>query len=222
MTVLIDGPRLAPANGGPARSVVVFLHGFGADGHDLIDIGRRWASVLPATAFVSPHAPEPFTEAPSGRQWFPLATVDPHALRQGVLSAAPALNGFLDSELERHGLDERSLVLAGFSQGTMMALQVGLRRATAPAGIIGYSGLLPDPEHVGEAVGKPPVLLVHGDNDPLIPAIAMHAAVEVLEGAGFAVEAHTRRGLEHGIDEEGVRLGAAFAGRVLNATAAPE
>ncbi len=217
MTITLDGPRLAPLSGGPARSLVIFLHGYGADGNDLIDIGRRWASTLPETAFVSPHAPEPCAEAPVGRQWFPLAAVDPHVLRQGVLAAAPVLNRFIDAELARHGLDEASLVLAGFSQGTMISLHVGPRRARAVAGIVGYSGLLPDPDFLGDEVKtRPPVLLVHGDNDPLIPPIALHAAAKVLRNEGFSVEEHVRPGLEHGIDEEGLRLGVAFAERVLS------
>ena len=215
MTVVLDGPRIAPASG-VARSLVIFLHGYGADGHDLIDIGRRWAPALPDTAFVSPHAPDPCDEAPTGRQWFPLAAIDPDRMRQGVVAAAPALERFIDAELERHGLTESALVLAGFSQGTMMALHVGPRRDRAIAGIVGYSGLLPDPEFLeAEAKSRPPVLLVHGDDDPLIPSVSLHVAAKVLAAAGFAVEWHMRPGLEHGIDEQGLKLGVEFAGRVL-------
>src|SRR5690606_13868118 len=106
------------------KSLVVFLHGYGADGNDLIDLGRQLAPVLPDTAFVSPHAPEPCAGAPYGRQWFPLAEVEPHLLYAGVRHAAPHLDRFLDAELERHGLSEAELALVGFSQGTMMALHV--------------------------------------------------------------------------------------------------
>ena len=120
---MLDGPRIEPV-GVPARSLVVFLHGYGADGNDLIDIGRLWAPLMPATAFVSPHAPQPCEEAPAGRQWFPLAGVDPGRLRDGVLSAAPVLDAFLDAELARRRLTDDRLVLVGFSQGTMMALHV--------------------------------------------------------------------------------------------------
>ncbi len=215
-TTRIDGPRLTPASGGPAKSLVVFLHGYGADGNDLIDIGHMWAPALPDTAFVSPHAPEPCGEAPVGRQWFPLASADPHLLRQGVLSAAPALDAFLDGELAAHGLAEDRLALVGFSQGTMMALHVGPRRAGCLAGVVGYSGLLAGPEFLAaELRHKPPVLLVHGDADPVIPVVALTVASRVLGDAGFAVEAHVRPGLQHGIDQEGLGLGAAFLRRVL-------
>ena len=212
---MIDGPRIHPA-GGKAKNLVVFLHGYGADGNDLIDIGRLWAPLMPETAFVSPHAPEPCAEAPTGRQWFPLAGVDPHKLRAGVLHAAPALGAFLDAELERHKLADDRLALVGFSQGTMLALHVAPRRAKAIAGVVGYSGLLPGPEYLkAEAKQHPPILLVHGDADPLIPSMALFAAARVLGDAGFQVEWHVRPGLEHGIDQEGLDLGAGFLGRVF-------
>ncbi len=212
----LDGPRLAPASGGPAASLVVFLHGYGADGNDLIDIGRMLAPVLPETAFVSPHAPEPCSEMPVGRQWFPLASADPHLLRERVRAAAPALDVFLDAELAAHGLADDRLALVGFSQGTMMALHVGPRRAGGMAGIVGYSGLLAGPEDLpAELCHRPPVLLVHGAADAVIPAIALTAAARALGDAGFAVETHVRPGLQHGIDQQGLALGAGFLQRVL-------
>ena len=212
----LDGPRLAPLAGAPAKSLVVFLHGYGADGNDLIDIGRMWAPALPDTAFVSPHAPEPCGEVPIGRQWFPLARTDPHLLRQGVLLAAPALDGFLDAELAALGLADDRLALVGFSQGTMMALHVGPRRKKRIAGIVGYSGLLSGPENLTtELRHRPPVLLVHGDADPVIPVMALTAASRALIEAGFEVDAHVQPGLQHGIDHHGLTLGVEFLRRVL-------
>jgi phospholipase/carboxylesterase len=212
---MLDGPRIAPA-AGPATSLVVFLHGYGADGNDLVDIGRIWAPAMPNTAFVSPHAPQPCAEAPTGRQWFPLAGVDPAKLHGGVTQAAPALDAFLDAELAGLRLSDDRLVLVGFSQGTMMALHVGPRRANRIAGIVGYSGLLPGPELLGAEVrSRPPILLVHGDQDPLIPSMATFAAQRILGDAGFQVEWHIRPGLQHGIDEKGLDLGLDFVRRVL-------
>ncbi len=212
----LDGPRIAPAAGGAAKSLVVFLHGYGADGNDLIDIGRMLAPVLPETAFVSPHAPEPCAEMPVGRQWFPLASADPVLLRQRVRAAAPVLDAFLDAELAAHSLSGDRLALIGFSQGTMMALQVGPRRAGGIAGIIGYSGLLAGPEDLkAELRHRPPVLLVHGAADPVIPAVALSAAAAALDDAGIAVESYLRPGLQHGIDQQGLSLGADFLQRVL-------
>src|SRR6201991_4652390 len=137
----IDGPRLEP-RGGQARRLVVFLHGYGADGNDLIDIGRAWRGLLPHAAFVSPHAPEPCGQAPTGRQWFPLTFRDPNERWLGANKAAPVLNEFLDAELKRRNLPPSALALVGFSQGTMMSLHVGLRRTSPPLAIVGYSGLL--------------------------------------------------------------------------------
>ena len=137
----MTGPRLAPRSG-TAKQLVVFLHGYGADGNDLIEIGRQWQGWLPDAAFVAPNAPEPCAGAPMGRQWFTLTFRDPHERWRGVNGAGPGLDAWLDAELTRYGLDASKLALVGFSQGTMMALHVGLRRARAPAAILGYSGML--------------------------------------------------------------------------------
>ena len=138
---MIDGPRMAPASGGPARSLVILLHGYGSNGDDLIGLVPHWRGALPDTAFVSPNAPERCPGAPGGYQWWALTGGDRAA---GAASAAPVLDAFIDAELARHGLDDASLALVGFSQGTMMALQVGPRRAGPLAGIVGYSGMLAD------------------------------------------------------------------------------
>ena len=152
MAAELDGPRLSPRSG-TARQLVIFLHGYGADGNDLIEIGRAWQPLLPDAAFVSPHAPEPCGQAPVGRQWFALTFRDPNERWVGVNKAAPVLERFIDAELARHRLPPQALALVGFSQGTMMALHVGLRRAVAPAAIVGYSGLLVVPPQ-----GKPDAL----------------------------------------------------------------
>ena len=208
---LLDGPRLPPATGGAARQLVVFLHGYGADGNDLIGLGREWARLLPHAAFVSPHAPEPCGMAPMGRQWFNLTFREAGELPRGVAQAAPSLDAFLDAELKRHNLGPRALALVGFSQGTMMALGVGLKRRPAPAAIVGYSGVLADVEALPkDPASAPAILLVHGDMDELIPVDAMFMAREQLAQAGLAVEWHVAQGIGHGIDPEGLRLGGAF------------
>ena len=211
----LDGPRLEPRSGA-AKQLVIFLHGYGADGNDLIDIGRAWQQVLPDAAFVSPHAPNPCGQAPMGREWFPLTMRDPNERWTGVNAAAPVLNAFIDSELKRRGLTDSALALVGFSQGTMMSLHVGLRRASAPAAIVGYSGMLVVPEDIdpdkfaGEIRSRPPVLLVHGDQDQLIPVQALMHAAQGLATLEIPVEWHISPGVGHGIDQEGLRQGGEF------------
>ena len=218
MAAELDGPRLNPQSGA-ARQLVVFLHGYGADGNDLIDIGRAWQQILPQAAFASPHAPEPCGQAPVGRQWFPLTMRDPNERWTGVKKAAPVLERFLDAELNRHKLPPSALALVGFSQGTMMALHVGLRRATAPAAIVGYSGLLVTPPEreieafAAEVKSRPPVLLVHGDSDDLIPVQAVFQAAQGLSALGLSAEWHISPGVGHGIDAEGLRHGGEFLAR---------
>ncbi len=218
----LDGPRLEPRSG-PARRLVVFLHGYGADGNDLIDLGRAWQPLLPDAAFVSPHAPEPCGQAPVGRQWFDLTFRNPNERWVGANKAAPVLERFLDAELIRRKLPPSALALVGFSQGTMMALHVGLRRAVAPAAIVGYSGILVIPDGVSpqavapEIKSRPPVLLVHGDQDDLIPPGALLQSAQGLGVLGVPVEWHLSHGLGHGIDQEGLRHGGSFLARRFGA-----
>src|SRR5260370_3862374 len=211
----LDGPRLEP-RAAPARQLVVFLHGYGADGNDLIEIGRAWQGLLPQAAFVAAHAPEPCGQAPVGRQWFPLTFRDPNERWLGVNKAAPVLETFLDAELKRRNLASSALALVGFSQGTMMALHVGLRRATAPFAIVGYSGLLVVPPDANaeklaaEIKSRPPVLLIHGDRDDLIPPQALSHATSGLASLGVPVEWHMSHGIGHGIDQERMRPSRGF------------
>ncbi len=204
----LEGPRHGPDE--KAGALVVFLHGLGADGNDLISLAPLLEPLLPGTAFVSPHAPFPCDMAPMGRQWFSLQDRDPDVLLAGVRAVAPSLNAFLDAELERHGLSDDRLALVGFSQGTMTALHTLLRRPKACALIVGFSGALLKPEVLGEEiVSRPPVLLVHGDADPVVPFAALAAAEQALDLNGVPVAAYPRPGLQHGIDQEGLQLCAA-------------
>jgi phospholipase/carboxylesterase len=222
MAAELDGPRLAPRSG-PARQLVIFLHGYGADGNDLIEIGRAWQQAMPQAAFVSPHAPEPCGQAPAGRQWFALTFRDPNERWVGVNKTAPLLERFLEVELARHKLPPSALALVGFSQGTMMALHVGLRRPVAPAAIVGYSGLLVLPPELNaetfaaEIKSRPPILLVHGERDDLIPAQALFQAAQGLAALEVPVEWHLSAGIGHGIDAEGLRHGGEFLARRFKA-----
>ena len=216
----LTGPRLNPKSG-TAKQLVVFLHGYGADGNDLIEIGRQWQRWLPDAAFVAPNAPELMPGQPMGRQWFALTFRDPHERWRGVNHAGPGLDALLDAELARQGLPASKLALVGFSQGTMMALHVGLRRRQPVAAIVGYSGLLvleegKDPAELqAEVRSRPPILLVHGDRDDLIPVDALFLSAEALAAAGVPCEWHLSLGIGHGIDDAGLRHGGLFLARAF-------
>jgi len=216
----ITGPRLAPASG-TAKQLVVFLHGYGADGDDLVEIGRQWQRWLPDAAFVAPHAPELLSGQPAGRQWFALTFRDPHERWRGVNHAAPGLEALLEAELARAQLPASKLALVGFSQGTMMALHLGLRRLQPPAAIVGYSGLLvleegKGPESLaGQVRAKPPILLVHGDRDEVIPLDALFMSADALAAAEVPCEWHLSVGVGHGIDAEALRHGGLFLRRAF-------
>lgn len=210
-TIQLSGAMYPPASGGKPKGVVVLLHGLGADGEDLINLALHWAPHLPDVEFIAPDAPEPCDMSPMGYQWFSLQDRSPPALIAGAERAAPVLHGFIDQLLEQRGIDESRLALVGFSQGTMMSLYVGLQRKKPLAGIVGFSGALIADEPYLEAVSaKPPVLLIHGEADPVVPFQAMDGAKSVLEQLGVPVAVIARPGLGHSIDETGLSAGGRF------------
>ena len=218
MAATLNGPVVEPAAGGAPEQVVIFLHGLGADGNDLIGLAPVFQRILPGALFVSPHAPFPCDMAPQGRQWFSIQDMD---RLDGVAKAAPFLDSFIDEILDTYGLGADRLALVGFSQGTMMSLHTGLRRAAAIAGILGYSGMLVGPENLAaEIASRPPVMLIHGDADPVVPFSCLGLAVEALAASGVDVGSHVCPGLGHGIDESGLKLGVEFLGRVFAANQA--
>ena len=208
----LTGPRPAPASG-TARSLVILLHGYGADGADLIGLAEPMAEYLPDTAFRAPNAPEPCRVNPMGRQWFPIPPIDGSSEREmmeGYLGAAETLDAALDEIVAEEGVGREATALLGFSQGTMMALSVGPRHLPAFAGIVGFSGRLIDRAALGLAAARPPVLLVHGDRDEVVPHASMAEAQEALAGAGFPVSSFTSRGTGHAIAPDGLGLAVGF------------
>lgn len=209
---ILNGPR-ADARSGETKSLVIFLHGYGADGADLFGLAEAMAPHLPDTVFRSPDAPEPCAVNPMGRQWFPISWIDgspEEAMQEGVRRAAKTLHAYLDEAMAEEGVTPAQTVLVGFSQGTMMSLLVGLRRSAALGGIVGFSGRLVTDEAAGPVTSRPPVLLVHGDQDEVIPVQALHEAHEGLAAAGVAVSSHVSRGVGHGIAPDGLRLALEF------------
>ena len=206
-----------PKSGGKPRQLVVLLHGLGANGMDLIGLARYWESILPEAAFISPDAPFPCDMAPVGYQWFSLQEWTPESLLKGVETAAPILQSYLDKMLQHYDLEDKNMALVGFSQGTMMSLYAGPRRAKKIGGILGYSGSL-----IGEAglsdpkIHRMPVHLVHGDADMVVPVQAWQHAKSVLTQNGFDVTGHTTQNLGHGIDDDGIESGADFLSRIFS------
>lgn len=211
MIPTLTGPEALPLSGGPARQLVVLLHGVGADGSDLAELVPYMAPALPDAVFVAPDAPFPYDMAPFGRQWFSLADRSVAALAEGVRAAAPILDAFIDQQLARFGLTEAELALVGFSQGTMTALQVAPRRARAAAAVVGFSGAVVAPEALArELRSRPRVLLIHGDADEVVNPACLSHAEQSLSAVGLPVLAESRPGLGHSIDGPGLGLAVAF------------
>ena len=225
MTVSLNTYTKAPLSGGAPKQVIVLLHGYGSNGQDLISLVPYWQRALPDAVFVSPDAPEPCEIAPtSGFQWFSLMSEndngdlqvkDPLKYLSGVREAKPALDGYLDEVLMEYGLANADLALVGFSQGSMMALQVGPRRAGKIAGVLAYSGSLIDDDNL-QNVHKIPVRLIHGDADDVVPVESYAYAKRILEKLNFPVSGHTTKYLGHGIDNDGIEGGTEFLQSVFS------
>jgi len=214
MTRGLQSDRVAPQSG-EVRSVVVFLHGYGANGADLLSLAGPLGPHMPDTMFIAPDAPEACAGAPMGYQWFPIPWIDGSSEEEasaGLRRAADDLNAFLDGLIVDEDLEPDRMVLFGFSQGTMMSLHVAPRREDPVAGIAAFSGRLLEPELlVDEAQCRPPVLLLHGDQDDVVPPQSLPAAAEGLQKAGFKdVYAHVMKGTAHGIAPDGLEVAAAF------------
>ena len=214
---LLDGPRWGPREPGAARQLVVLCHGLGADGQDLIDLAPHWGRTLPHAAFAAPDAPEACDMGPFGRQWFSIGDRAPAHIAAGVAVARIALDDFIDAELARLGLAPEAYALMGFSQGAMTALYTGLRRAVAPRGVLAFSGALVAADRLGEASVKPPVLIVHGEDDAVVPVGRSRSAQQALEEGGFEVQALYCPRLGHGIDEAGLSAASLFLQRIFAA-----
>jgi phospholipase/carboxylesterase len=201
-----------PALSGTTTSVVVFLHGYGADGADLLGLADPLGPHLPDTMFVAPDAPEK-TSGGYGLQWFPIPWLDGSseaAAAEGLARASDDLNGFLDTLLQAEGIEDRALALLGFSQGAMMAMHVAPRRPKPMAGVVAISGRLLAPEKIGEITVKPPVLLIHGDDDQVVPFGNMAHAGQVLTAAGIETYGHVMQGTGHGIAPDGLQVALSF------------
>lgn len=202
------------AASGQARSMVVFLHGYGADGNDLLGLADPLSLHLPDTLFIAPNAPEDCAANPFGFQWFPIPFIDgssEEAMEDGLIRAAADLNAFLDERMTEEGMSAGQTALVGFSQGTMMALHVAPRRPAPVAAVVGFSGRLMHPERFAdEMVCAPPTQLIHGDMDPVVPLSSMREATTVMMRAGVEVHSHVSRGTGHGIAPDGLALALSF------------
>jgi phospholipase/carboxylesterase len=213
MTRDLKAGRVEPRSG-KVKSAVVFLHGYGADGDDLLGLAESLAPYLPDTLFLAPDGPEECVTNPFGRQWFPIPWLDgsaPAEAAQGFARASEDLNAYLDTLLRAEGLSAAQLALFGFSQGSMMAFQVAPRRAEALAGVVAFSGrLLHADTLAAEAISKPPMLVLHGNTDQIVPFNDMKLAADALVAAGFDTHTHVMKGTGHGISPDGLGTALAF------------
>ena len=205
-----------PKSGSAPKQLVILLHGWGADGANLIDLADMFAPVLPDALFTAPNAPTPCEANPFGYQWFSLMDRSPQSMLTGVRAAANVVNDYIDEQLKALSLDNSKLILIGFSQGTMTALQVALHRKPPVAAVVGFSGSLIGPEALADSIiARPPVCLIHGEADDIVPFAAMKQAADTLKACNVPVETHARPFLGHSIDMEGIQAASKFLQKTL-------
>ncbi len=206
----LNGPRIEVEGQSPDK-LVILCHGYGSNGDDLIGLVPHLRQALPNAVFVSPNGPEHCYGSPNGFQWFALSTMSIEERLTGTLKAAPILDHFIDQELARYGLENKDLILIGFSQGTMMSLHVGLRRSSDIGAIIGFSGAMTLPEHWQDEINsRPPVILIHGDRDDVVPLQLMEEAQEALQSANIHVDCYVSPGITHSIGPDGLQKALEF------------
>ena len=203
--------RRPPSAGGISNKLVVFLHGYGADGKDLIDLANPFSMAMPNATFISPDAPHPCTMSPSGREWFPIDQIP-----TGAIKASENLISLIQDEAKSLNLSFKDVILIGFSQGAMMSLQCLLINNQQFSAIIGYSGALRE-ENVEAAhnqiingkhnFANTPVLLIHGEKDEVVPFQSLISSKNLLNNIGFNIQTLSRPNLGHGIDPEGISAG---------------
>ncbi|PCI87076.1 MAG: phospholipase [Hyphomicrobiales bacterium] len=207
--ITINGPRLEPKE--QINKLVIFLHGYGSNGNDLISLTESIYKSLPHTAFVSPNAPFACDGSPSGYEWFPLYSLSYAEKLKGTQMAAPHLNAFIDAQKAKYGIEDKDIALFGFSQGTMMALYIAPRRKQALAAVVGFSGALTAIDELAtETTAKPPILLVHGTQDDVVPYSSLAEAEQGLSKNGFDVITHSSQGTAHGIAPDGINMARDF------------
>lgn len=211
----LSGPFVDPARGGKASSLIIMLHGWGADGNDLADLAYPFSLRFPGAAFFVPNAPEPCSMNPAGRQWF-----DIEDRVTGPVIAAPVIETAIVAAAKELNLDNKAIALTGFSQGGMMSLHCGLRMAEKPAAIVSFSGALlvyDDLTAADDSHAMPPVQLIHGTQDLVVPFEMMDVSADILKGLGVAVTRVPREGLGHGIDADALSAAIDFLALYLPA-----
>jgi phospholipase/carboxylesterase len=207
----LHGPSVAPASGKPPKQLVIFCHGVGSDGQDLLGLSTYFAKVLPDAQFISPNGPQAYDMASVGYQWFSLNNPEPASRLEGTKAAAPILDSFIDQQIVAYGLAAKDVALVGFSQGSMMSLHVGVRRQQQLAGIVAYSGAVIAPELVAsELKSQPPVLMVHGTIDDVVPVAALYEGVSALQASGVRVRGEVIPDLGHSLNDKCIMEGMGF------------
>lgn len=214
----LKGPYKLPSGNKKPEKLVVFLHGVGSDGYDLIGLADDFEEIIENAVFLSPNAPFKYENFPTGYQWFSLSDYNPDKLYHGIKQALPILKTYIDKNLEKYSLEYKDLVLVGFSQGAMMSVQLALRLPNPCLAVISFSGAIIKPEELVEDINsKPYICLIHGENDHVVPISKHHASVQILKNIQVPFKEYILKDLAHSINLEALKLAKNFLSECLSA-----
>jgi len=207
----ISGPFKLPFGKELPQKMVVFLHGVGADGYDLLSLSDEFVEALPPSVFLAPNAPFSYDMFPMGYQWFSLKEYTEDKLYEGIKVALPILQNYIEQNLVKYQLNFKDLILIGFSQGAMMAVQLALRLPEACQAVISYSGAIVKPDILAQEIkSKPPIMLFHGDKDQVLPAENLFNADQALEKMGIPARSYLLENVGHSISLEAIEMSQNF------------
>ena len=207
----LEAISISPFSKNKPQQAVVLCHGYGGDGQDISNLAINWQRFLPETIFLCPNAPEICAVNPRGYQWFDLSSDKEELILEKSLAAEAKLNTFLDQVLNNFQLETNNLALVGFSQGCMIAIQVGLKKKEKINCLIGYSGKVINQKHLSNNINsKPKIFLMHGANDTIVSPTHLLEAKEYLVKLGLKTKTKLFKDCEHRIPVEGSSLGLGF------------
>ena len=208
---ILESASVSPLSKNKPRQAIILCHGYGGDGKDISALAISWQRFLPDAVFLCPNAPEVCADNPQGFQWFDLISEDKEIILEKSLIAEEKLNTFLDQVSNNFQLEPFNLALVGFSQGSMIGIQVALKKKEQINCLIGYSGKVINQKHLSDNINsKPKIFLMHGANDTIVPPTYLLEAKAYLKKHGINTKTKMFKNCEHKIPVEGSSLGLGF------------
>ena len=207
MTFCLESTVIKPENNMEIKNAIILLHGYGGDGKDISMLSLNWKKHLPNTVFICPNGHEQCPINPSGYQWFDLTKDDPDYILEQSIKAEKKLLYFIDEIKDEFSLNNNNICLAGFSQGCMMSINLGLTSEKEFNCVVGFSGKIIDHKDLKKRKKvSTSTLLIHGDTDQVVSPNFMLEAKDFLIRNNVPIETHLIKNCDHHIPVEASSL----------------